>query len=201
MAPRNEGSPEERIRIQPSGRRKWPGCLVVALLLVSVSWFLWERAAFVALRVVQDDPQWARPIAGSLSRSRQGLELALQDINVLGGTTKGWSSWILCYSSRADMAMPMLTAVADSPQAARSKRMEAVIILWRRTHDRSHLERLYAMVRPADSSPTVLVARLKLWSFLGAPDELAFLEKEPETASLSMNENQFAEALARILPP
>ena len=120
-----------------------------------------EETAFQQLRLNRRDAETARPIAEELAEKPKGVALALEDFNVFGGRTRGWSSLILERSSLASLVEPRLKSLVDNPNAPLSGRLEAVHIMWRRTGDVLWLERLFIMVKePGPQS--ILNARAKL---------------------------------------
>lgn len=110
-----------------------------------------EQRLFYRLQEARREQARARPLADELSKTSEGMKLALADFNVFGGTTSGWSSWILMESSLTSEVEPELKRIIADPSIDLAESVEAAHIMWIRTRDTIYLEKMFGMVRaPGD---------------------------------------------------
>jgi len=110
-----------------------------------------EQRLFYKLQEARREQARARPLADELSKTSQGVKLALADFNVFGGTTSGWSSWILIESGLTSEVEPELKKTIAEPSIDLARSVEAAHIMWIRTGDTTYLEKMFEMVRaPGD---------------------------------------------------
>jgi hypothetical protein len=126
------------------------GVLLASMLLSSGC--TKERIAFKKLHRVRRDPDAARPLAESLMKTEQGVQLALDDFDCFGGTTRGWSSWIIEHTPITNVN-ERLDSIMGDPAFEESKRISAAWLLWRRTNEDRCLEELSLWLVNLDLSP------------------------------------------------
>jgi len=130
-----------------------------------------EQRLFYKLQEARRESDRARPFAEQLSKTSKGTALALADMNVFGGTTSGWSSWILMESGLATEFEPKLKEIIADQSADPAKRVEAAHIMWVRSKDTVYLEKMFEMVRPP-GNPATEWGRRKLATSIN-PEEVA----------------------------
>ena len=107
-----------------------------------------EDQLFRQLKDARREPVRAEAIATELSKTNRGVELAVADIDIFGGKTRGGSATILTKSELDSVVDPSLKEIVRDSTIAIAKRMEAAIILWYRTKDPVYLETFFVMVQP-----------------------------------------------------
>lgn len=116
---------------------------IKALLIASLILFTScsrEDQLFRQLKDARREPERAEAIATELSRTNRGVELAVADIDIFGGKTRGWSATILTKSELDTVVERRLNDIVRDSTVPIAKRMEAAIILWYRTKDAAYLE-------------------------------------------------------------
>lgn len=117
-----------------------------------------DSLLFEVLKLTGKHHGIAGRLASHLKHRPKGVQLALADINSLGGYTFGWSAWILLESPLEERVMSGLTALAEGGTTSVSRKAEAMKILWERTGEAEWLVRLFSLVRlPGD--PEVSTSR------------------------------------------
>ena len=140
-------------------------CVAMAML-GALGWRYWANVSFLRLWWHRRDHAVALSIADTLSLRQRGVELALDDMGLFGGTTRGWSSYILRTSPIARPLEQKLQAIIASEQERPSRRLEASFIMWERTGVAVHLETVLEMIRDPGPAWTQR-ARRKLAATLG----------------------------------
>lgn len=79
-------------------------------------------------------------IALKLSNRPGGIEVAAEDIDLTGGSTRGMSSWILETSPLSGKVLSVLRHTIATKDMPVSRKMEAQWILWKRTGEESYLK-------------------------------------------------------------
>ena len=126
-------------------------CFLAMLLLCFFGACSNEQRVFYQLQEARREDDRARPLAAELAKTSKGVGLALADMNVFGGTTRGWSSWILTETALSAEVEPKLKAILSDRSAEAGRRLEAANIMWTRTGETIYLENLFEMVRnPGD---------------------------------------------------
>jgi hypothetical protein len=134
-----------------SNRTRKLGCtvLLISMSLVAVAVYELPSCVMMALRWNRANEDTARPLAKYLTTRERGVELAMVDMNIFGGRTRGWSSWIL-----TETLLPIdkdLNAIASNEGEPLSRRFEASIIMYRRSKDLGVMKRCLALAgRPGD---------------------------------------------------
>ena len=121
--------------------------LMVAFVVILCACSRREERLFAELKDAPRDSVRARANGLELSRTRKGIDLAVADMDIFGGNTRGWSSWILVASESVDLVEPRLKRLMADSAVASEKRMEAANILWLRTRETSYLDELFRMVQ------------------------------------------------------
>ena len=141
-----------------------------------------ERRWFRMLWLTRREPDIAITHAKRLASTQRGAELAIEDLSVGGGSTRGWSSWILLYSPLRAYVVRRLSELVEDAGVPLDKRVEALVILWERTRDPSHLESCFLAVR-RPGPPIFELYRLRLWDGVRArcksPDVMVSLTAPP----------------------
>ena len=106
-----------------------------------------EDATFSKLRTYRRETAKAQVFANELKESPRGVSRALADMDCYGGTTRGWSTWILENSSLSNHVENACKQLLRDSKQPLPKRIEASIVLWRRTHDTTWLVDLLSLVR------------------------------------------------------
>jgi hypothetical protein len=86
-------------------------------------------------------------LVARLAESPTGVRLAAQDCNIIGGTTRAYSSVILLHSGLTAEVIAELESAAADPGTPMARKVEALSILWDRTHDPEYARRLFLSVR------------------------------------------------------
>lgn len=124
------------------------GSIVAGGMLVLSALFL-PPVRFTALGVTADVSEGlSRTIASSLTGSEWGVDLALNDLNVVGGTNDGWSQWILRHSTRDSQVTDALSRRMSDASTQLGDRLIAADILWRRTTDPAYFITMVSLVSP-----------------------------------------------------
>ena len=145
----------------------------------------------------ENDHETASRLAKQLRETPEGIEAAISDLSVTGGRSKGMGSWMLITSSLATNVEVKLKGVLNSPQAGLSKRIEALWILWLRTHDLAYLELMFDLVHtPGDM--VVGYGRCYLQKcFVAEADEIRSQLDVPENLPLSLTRDRFRQTLRK----
>ncbi len=106
-----------------------------------------EAGTFRQLRLASKHPDEARPYAMKLRSSKAGVALAFRDMDVFGGQTRGWSSWIVQTSPLDEEVEERLFELVDGNATPLPKRLEALWVLWKRTGDDKRLLEMFELVR------------------------------------------------------
>jgi hypothetical protein len=148
-----------------------------------------EQRLFYKLQEARREQARARPLADELSKTSEGIKLALADFNVFGGTTSGWSSWILMESGLTSEVEPELEKIVADPSIDLAKSVEAAHIMWVRTRQTAYLEKMFEMV----SSPGDLATewgRRKLTTSINS-EEVSRKITVPPTEPIQLNLEEF----------
>ena len=148
-----------------------------------------EQKLFWNLQEARRETDRARPFAEELSKTPEGTRLALEDMDVFGGSTRGWSSWILIESSLATEIEPKLKEIISDQSIDPSKRIEAAHIMWARTKDTIYLEKMFAMVRGPGDQATEW-GRRKLATSIES-EEMAKRLMLPPTEPIQLKDDDF----------
>jgi len=128
--------------------------VAIALIVVLVGLWYWgirERYWFWCMWIDRQHGPTARWYAEKLKASPIGVKLALKDMDIYGGTTRGGSIWILTHSPLSGIVEKELSLFLESPDMVLSKKQMAALIMWRRTHDSAYLEKLFYWIKePGD---------------------------------------------------
>ncbi len=138
------------------------GVLFVALCTVGAA--LYSCSAGVDMLFLQwsrKEPTNAASYAARLMQSPAGVRLAIRDIDVFGGSTRGWTSWVVEYNTVCSETDELLAHVAADETESLPRRLEAHWILWRRTGEPGHLASLFDAVRKP-GPPAVQIVRQRL---------------------------------------
>lgn len=118
-------------------------CVLVITCLALSREDLW----FWALRLHRKNPRYGQEYAQKLSSTKRGVDLALDDFGLLGGSTRGWSTWILQNSPHQQYVETRLKGILADERATLDKRLGALLLLWDRTRDPEYLEQCFVAVR------------------------------------------------------
>lgn len=152
-----------------------------------------EERLFSELEDARREPETARTIATELSKTPEGVELAIADMSIFGGKTRGWSSWILTNSDLNTLVEGRLKKIAGDLSLATEKRLEAANILWYRTQDVSYLEVVFVMVQPAGNLETEWGRRALSTAI--APEDIANAITVPASEPISLSLEKFKQLL------
>jgi hypothetical protein len=143
---------------------RYRNCLWLSCVLL-VSGCTKDDVTFSKLRMNRRDTTKAQIYAAELKETPGGIKRAIKDMDCYGGSTGGWSSWILEQSSlAADIDEPLKELLRAQGEPL-TKRIEAAIVLWNRTHDRRYLSDLFLLVRPP-GPPVIGHGRRKLTTLI-----------------------------------
>lgn len=145
----------------------------------------------------------SQKMANTLSRTKMGIKLCLRDIDVYGGSTRGWSSWVLIHSD-ADLQyiIKRLESIVHS-QEGKAKKIEALLILWKRTKEDRYLVQLFSLIRqmePNDSKYTLERGRKELFVAMERPKELEKVFAVPPESNIEMTTEEFQKYCESIYP-
>jgi len=184
-----------------SRRGLFPIILVVlVILLIGVAIVLdvsgiRTYGTFLRLCMSAGNKSEARLLAAKLCRTRRGVQFALEDLDGMGGATRTWSTRILQYSPLEDYVVQELNGMAQDTGESLPRRTEALLILWRRTKDITHLAKAFALVHPASADYDVITARSLLAEELA--DKLLFtMISGSHRQELNLTEGEFYELLS-----
>ena len=138
--------------------------IICCLLLVILTGCLKSKLLFFKLKLYRRDTKVAISLAKQLSQTPQGVELALKDMSVFGGETRGWSIWILEYTNITNVNS-RLKKIAYGSKYPIHKQIQALLILWHRTHNTKYLYDCFIKVSD-DGSPVVSASRIKLYTYI-----------------------------------
>ena len=174
----------------PIVRQLFSGVLLASMLFSSGC--TEERIAFKKLHRVRRDQDAARPLAETLMKTEQGVQLALDDFDCFGGTTRGWSSWIIEHTPITNVN-ERLDSIMGDPAFEESKRISAAWLLWRRTDEDRYLEELFTLVREPGSKP---VEMGRNWLASTSTNAVMWSQfNVPASQPLTMTTNQFSDAM------
>jgi hypothetical protein len=147
------------------------------VLMLSISGWFWD---------ISPETPWA---AKQLCNSAPGIRLCLNDADIFGGSTEGWSSWVLAQSSRGEVDRE-LRNILDDNKVDFDKRFEAASILWERTQDKQYIAIMYDLVRKPGAMP-IRFGRSHLISQLircGVTQDIVLMLDKPESEELDFAE-------------
>lgn len=148
-----------------------------------------EQRLFYRLQEARRQADRARPLATEVSKTSKGVELALADMNVFGGTTGGWSSWILMESALTNEVEPKLKGIIANRSADPENRIEAAHIMWVRTKNTGYLETMFEIVRSPGDLATEW-GRRKLATAID-PEEVVKKVTVPSTEPIPLTVEEF----------
>jgi hypothetical protein len=168
--------------------------LVVLFLIGATFWpHVSDRYKFWLLHLHRREGDITLPLKKKLMTRRGVLRLAMDDINVWGGSNRGASSWMLIYSPLDEFVESGLTELAESPDTDRLQRMEAWWILWQRTGRKEHLKGFFDEARKPGRH--MRRTRLRLAIMLDSEDTGPL--GAPEDSPVDMTFDEFLEAFKR----
>jgi len=162
-------------------------CALAYLLATERVWFLW-------LQLNRRNPATAQKYAALLSQRRAGVDLALADFGLLGGSTRGWSNWILENSPYEDYVGAKLKGIVANDRTSLSRRLAALLMLWDKTRDAEYLEKCFVAVRDP-GPPIVSFGRDAIASAIGYK-ELSVQLTVPRNSQVPLDVAQFRKLLA-----
>lgn len=162
------------------------GATLVILALLAYGLRAW--IGFQTLCLCKDDPAWARRVSEYLCGSEWALTLAASDVNVHGGRTNGWSSWILCYTSKDATAAAILKQVIRDPDRPRVDRLEAAWILWKREQQPQQFDEFLELLCDG-GNPGIAIARRRIVGYLD-PGLLRDKLSQPYNSSIELSESE-----------
>lgn len=118
---------------------------VIALFIVFISLFyfiFYNNFLFFKLTIIKDDSQKALKIVKKLENVEVGVRLAINDIGILGGNTKGWSK-LLLINSKLPGLNEQLEEYLTHDDTKFSKKLVIIAILWQRTKDCIFLKKYF----------------------------------------------------------
>ncbi len=151
---------------------------------------------FTCLKAWRRDTAKARAVSEGLAMRPAGVRLALADMDVFGGTTRGWSSWILKHADDGEFAEKGLWGIADSRSQRASRRIEALWILWERTGDKKALVRIFDLVKQPGGA-AVSLGRERLGR-LFQEQVISQTISVPASQPIGMGEEQFERMLSAL---
>lgn len=131
--------------------------------------------------------------ATRLMRSSAGVRLAIRDCDAFGGSTRGWSSWVVEHNTACPETNELLAQVAADESESLARRLEACWILWRRTRAPCHLTSIFDTVREPGPA-AVQIVRHRLASAVRSC-ELRRRIDVPASQPLELSLNEFIQAI------
>jgi len=122
-----------------------------------------EDHKFAVLQSSGRDTEKSRQLSLELKDTHEGIRLALKDINCYGGTTEGWSSWILRKSILSSQVNCGLAKICTNEVESMSRRIEASRLLWERTGELTWMVQWYGFVQKS-GKPVIGIGRKYLVS-------------------------------------
>jgi hypothetical protein len=150
------------------------------------------------LQLNRSEAAAARRTAREMSSTHAGVRLASRDIDIYGGKTRGWSSWIMRRTEYREYAMSELREAVCDRTAPLARRAEACLLLAELAPSREIAKVLYGMVRAPDGTATEIV-RSRIIRMVDDPVLRRALEvKANEPIGISLEE--FCSRFAREEP-
>jgi hypothetical protein len=156
-----------------------------------------EHLLFWMLKLNRKNPTAARDLAEQLRQSPLGVALACRDVDVFGGHTRGWSSWIIENTKHSDVALREIALIAENGGPAQA--LEAVWLSWRMTHDSSYALKLFNGVSRRSDRARIDLGRMRLASVFESQPDVAVRLRVPASQPLGISESEFVERLEREL--
>lgn len=133
--------------------------LCVLLLGIFLVWLYYPSILFALLKAdfVGDDEK--QSIAKKLSGSEHGIDLALSDLNIYGGQTKGMYEVILYESENKDLVEQKLASYIADTSKGNSERSAAVKVLYYLSEDPAVLLDYFRLVKDPGGNDIYMARR------------------------------------------
>ena len=166
----------------------------VAVAVALSAFACWERILYLGIGIAEGKTRTR--IARSLARRRKGVDLAISNLTIFQGKQNAYDSWILRYSPLEQYVTARLDSVIADEATPRSKRLEALLVMWDRTSDTKYLRPLLEEIKSPGYASAM--ARWKLmrsnFDFTRWPKFFAKLDAPP-SEKIAIDVDQFCEAV------
>ena len=163
--------------------------IIIICCLFVLTGCLKSKLLFFKLKLWHKDTKETRTLVEQLSKTPEGVKLALKDMSVSGGKTGGWSIWILEYTNITNVNS-RLKKIAYGSEYPIQKQIQALLILWHRTHNTKYLYDCFIKVSD-EGSPAVSAGRIKLYTYISEYTNIYDSLCLPRQEKVRLSTNEF----------
>jgi predicted transcriptional regulator len=170
--------------------------IIFVLLIAKIFVASEDNRKFNILIINRKNPIKAEKLARELAKTKNGILLSIKDLDVYGGHSRGWSSWILVNNKNDKFTIEEIEKELKR-DISNSKKIELFYVLWRITKNKKYLVDLFINVKNGNNS-VVAIGRRKLASSLARIDrDMSKKIGDSENNSIEITIEEFKKVIGK----